>query len=127
MQATVTLSKAQFGEKEKTVVQFGDLQGSSFLFDSGVHGIRLKGKRTELVVLPYQGQQIWQAIVDGRDITMKSMFTQPQVTSEYLKTYGGFLIHCGVTAMGVPTVDDDAPITWRITKRALPKSLFNCG
>jgi len=127
MQATITLSKAQFSEKEKTVVEFGNLRASSFLFDSGVHGIRIKGERTELVLLPYQGQQIWQAVVDGRDITMKSMFIEPELTSEYLKTYGGFLIHCGVTAMGVPTGDDTHPLHGELPNAIYQKAQLVLG
>ena len=57
-------------------------------------------------MLPYQGQQIWSASFDGRDLTMRSMFNQPRLSGEYLQTYGGFLLHCGFTAMGVPTSDD---------------------
>jgi hypothetical protein len=37
---------------------------------------------------------------------MKSMFDQPNATRDYLQTYGGFLLHCGATAMGVPAEGD---------------------
>jgi hypothetical protein len=46
----------------------------------------------------------------GRDIAMQSMFTQPQPTQVYLQTYGAFLIHCGMTAMGVPGPSDTHPL-----------------
>jgi hypothetical protein len=39
-----------------------------------------------------------------------SMFSQPHPTREYLETYGGFLLHCGFTAMGVPTEQDTHPL-----------------
>ncbi len=110
MDAKIHLVKSQFSEKEKTTLEFGDLTASVFLFDSGVHAVRIKGKRTELVLLPFQGQQIWQALVDGTDLTMKSMFEQPYLTTDYLKTYGGFLIHCGVTAMGGAGPTDTHPL-----------------
>ena len=48
--------------------------------------------------------------MDGRQLTMRSMFDQPQATRNYLETYGGFLIHCGFTAMGVPTKEDSHPL-----------------
>jgi hypothetical protein len=41
---------------------------------------------------------------------MKSMFEQPYPTTEYLNTYGGFVVHCGATAMGVPTQNDTHPL-----------------
>jgi len=61
-------------------------------------------------VLPFQGQQIWDARFLGRTLTMKSMFGEPYPTQEYLRTYGGFLIHCGATAMGVPAATDSHPL-----------------
>jgi len=48
--------------------------------------------------------------MDGRQLTMRSMFDEPQATRNYLETYGGLLIHCGFTAMGVPTKEDNHPL-----------------
>jgi hypothetical protein len=71
-----------------------------------VCGLRLQNDLGELVLLPFQGQQIWSASFYGRELTMKSMFDAPRATQAYLETYGGFLIHCGATAMGVPMEGD---------------------
>jgi hypothetical protein len=38
------------------------------------------------------------------------MFDEPRPTREYLETYGGFLLHCGATAMGVPSREDTHPL-----------------
>jgi hypothetical protein len=46
----------------------------------------------------------------GRNLTMRSMFDQPHATRNYLETYGGFLLHCGAVAMGVPGKDDSHPL-----------------
>jgi hypothetical protein len=99
-----------FAEREKTLVEVGPLSASTFLFDSGVCGLRLKNDLGQLVTLPFQGQQIWSAEFGGRNLTMKSMFDAPRPTREYLETYGGFLLHCGVTAMGVPSKEDTHPL-----------------
>jgi hypothetical protein len=99
-----------FTEKAKLVVQHGGLTASAFRFDSGVCGLRLSNDRGELVLLPFQGQQIWSAVFGGRNLTMQSMFPEPRQTQTYLETYGGFLIHCGATAMGVPTGEDTHPL-----------------
>jgi len=61
-------------------------------------------------MLPFQGQQIWSATFGGHNVTMRSMFHQPNPTQDYLQTYGAFLIHCGFTAMGVPTPEDTHPL-----------------
>ncbi len=106
----ITLFPACFTEKEKTLLEHGPLSASTFLFDTGVAALRLKGEVSELVMLPFQGQQIWSAAVGGRNLTMKSMFNQPNPTRQYLETYGGFLLHCGALAMGVPTAADSHPL-----------------
>jgi hypothetical protein len=61
-------------------------------------------------MLPFQGQQIWSAAFDGRELTMRSMFAEPVPTRDYLSTYGAFLVHCGLTAMGVPGPEDRHPL-----------------
>jgi len=109
-ETTIHLTPQFFTEKEKTLVEVGPLSASTFLFDSGVCGLRLKNELGQLVTLPFQGQQIWSAEFGGRVLTMKSMFDEPRPTCEYLETYGGFLLHCGVTTMGVPTEEDTHPL-----------------
>ncbi len=107
---TIFLTPSSFSEKEKILVQAGSLSASTFIFERGVCAVRIKNEASELVMLPFQGQQIWTARFAGRDLTMRSMFSQPNPTRTYLETYGGFLIHCGATAMGVPTREDTHPL-----------------
>jgi hypothetical protein len=99
-----------FAERERVVLEHGPLAASAFRFASGVCGLRLKNELGELTLLPFQGQQIWSAAFYGRELTMKSMFEAPRPTHHYLETYGGFLLHCGVTAMGVPGASDTHPL-----------------
>lgn len=105
----VRLARSFFTEKERKIAEAGELSASLFLYDSGVAAVRISNARGEATVLPFQGQQVWDARFDGRVLTMKSMFTQPHPTREYLATYGGFIIHCGATVMGVPTKEDSHP------------------
>lgn len=110
MDTIVHLAKAMFSPKEQVILERAGLTASTFIYESGVLALRIKNQRGEIIMLPYQGQQIWSARFDGRDMTMRSMFTQPKSTTNYLETYGGFLLHCGFTAMGVPTSDDTHPL-----------------
>ncbi|MEM7347723.1 MAG: DUF4432 family protein, partial [Chloroflexota bacterium] len=80
-----------------------------FLYETGVCGLRLSNQIGQITLLPFQGQQIWHAEFHEHVLTMKSMFEQPYPTTEFLNTYGGFLIHCGATAMGVPEAQDTHP------------------
>jgi hypothetical protein len=104
------LTESMFGERERLLVKADVLEASAFRFESGVAALRLRNELGELVMLPFQGQQIWSASFRGRNITMRSMFDQPRPTRVYLETYGGFLLHCGFTAMGVPAAGDTHPL-----------------
>ena len=109
-ESTIRLFSDFFGPAERPFLQHGELSASLFRFPSGVPAVRMSNRRGELIMLPFQGQQIWSAQFYGRNIPMKSMFDQPRLTQNYLETYGGFLIHCGATAMGVPMGSDTHPL-----------------
>jgi hypothetical protein len=100
----------QFSSTERYLVETNGFSASTFRFDSGVCGLRLKNDQGELVMLPFQGQQIWSAAFGGRPMGMTSFFHEPRPTQVYLETYGGFFLHCGVTAMGVPSAQDNHPL-----------------
>ncbi|MBN1221191.1 MAG: DUF4432 family protein [Anaerolineae bacterium] len=109
-QTTINLQPAFFSEAEKILAEYESLKASTFLYVSGVAGLRLTNEVGQMIILPFQGQQIWDLEFFGRTLTMKSMFAAPNPTTQYLHTYGGFLLHCGATAMGVPTADDSHPL-----------------
>jgi hypothetical protein len=96
-----------FGSRERLLVDKEGLSASTFRFESGVLGLRLKNDLGELVMLPFQGQQIWSAEFGGRPLTMTSMFPEPRPTRIYLETYGAFLLHCGVTSIGAAASPTD--------------------
>jgi hypothetical protein len=116
-----------FTEREKTLVEHGSLAAAAFRFDSGVCGLRLSNELGHLVMLPFQGQQIWSAEFGGRNLTMKSMFAEPRPTREYLETYGGFLLHCGVTAMGGPSKEDTHPLHGELPNAPYQKAYVVIG
>lgn len=105
-QTTIHLRTYFFTEAEKTLAEYEGLTASIFRYKSGVCGVRLSNQVGQMSMLPFQGQQIWHLEFYGRVLTMQSMFDEPYATTEYLNTYGGFLLHCGATAMGVPTAED---------------------
>ncbi len=110
MNTTLYLQDTTFAHHEQLLIRHGSLEASTFRFPSGVAALRLKNELGELILLPWQGQQIWSAAFRGRNITMKSMFDEPKPGGPYLQTYGGFLLHCGFTAMGVPAAGDGHPL-----------------
>jgi len=108
--AVVDLSPEQFGRYEMTLARWAGLTAFTFRYRSGVAGLRIANERGHMVLLPFQGQQIWDAVFDGRRLTMGSMFEEPVETNDYLANYGGFLLHCGATAMGNPGPTDHHPL-----------------
>lgn len=102
----IALNETQFGAVEREIANFDGLRATGFRFASGVAALRITGAAGEIVTLPFQGQQIWDAIADGRRLTMQTRFDQPLPTREYLETYGAFLIHCGAWGMGNPGAED---------------------
>jgi hypothetical protein len=121
------LNKGFFSEKEKLVLENGELKVSAFTYDTGVYALRIKNLRGELILLPYQGQQIWDAIFDDRRLTMKSMFDKPVSTQDFLATYGGFLLHCGATAMGTPSKEDNHPQHGELPNAPYQKAYVDAG
>jgi len=126
-QTKIFLSPSFFSERETALIESGSLSATLFRFESGVCAVRLKNERGELVLLPFQGQQIWSACFNGRTLTMKSMFDQPRATRTYLETYGGFLIHCGMVAMGVPGPKDNHPLHGELPNAPYDKAWIIAG
>jgi len=105
----ITLQPSFCGETERTILASDDFQVSAFRFSTGVCAVRLHNAPGSLVVLPWQGQQIWSAHIHGRSLGMHSTLQEPVPTREFLPTYGGFFLHCGALAMGVPGPQDRHP------------------
>lgn len=105
----IELSRSWDWRSEQHLANIGAIDVSYFQFPSGTRALRVTTDVGEIVLLPFQGQQIWDATFRGRSLTMKTMFDQPYPTPDFLRTYGGFLIHCGATAMGPPGEGDDHP------------------
>jgi hypothetical protein len=106
----VALRPEHFAEPEKLLVTHGEMTASTFRYSTGVEGLRIRNAAGHIDLLPFQGQQIWDAVFHGRSLTMGSMFPEPRTDVPYLGTYGAFFIHCGMTAMGNPGQGDAHPL-----------------
>ncbi len=100
------LSPENFSRGEVLVAQSGVLSASTFRFASGVCAVRLRSDRGEVVILPFQGQHIWSAKMDGRDLSWRSMVKEPMPNVSFLETFGGFMQHCGLSGVGGPGPED---------------------
>ena len=103
----VHLCPCEFGEKERLLAEDGEFKAVAFRYSTGVEGLRVCNACGSFTILPFMGQQIWRCDFDGRELAMKSMHDEPELCrSCFNESYGCFLMHCGLTAMGNPTEED---------------------
>ncbi|SON56655.1 hypothetical protein HDIA_3114 [Hartmannibacter diazotrophicus] len=107
---TLRLHDGMFQANRRLLVRNGELSATAFRYASGVAGLEIDNGVGRIVLLPFQGQQIWDAEFLNRRLTMETWFDQPLPTRDYLATYGAFFLHCGGTAMGNPGPEDDHPL-----------------
>ncbi len=98
-----------FTEKETVLVESGELKATLFTYSTGVEAVRISNAKGSATVLPFMGQAVWRCDFLGRELTMKSIYDEPQNCTFYGDTYGFFVLHCGLTAMGNPTAADTHP------------------
>lgn len=110
MKTRIMLTEEMFTPVKKILAEAEEFEVSTFRYMSGVCALEVRNSRCVYVLLPFQGQEIWRYCVDGEEMTMKSMFEEPENTDNFESTYGAFLIHCGLTAMGNPSALDPHPL-----------------
>lgn len=107
MISKINLYKEFFVEKEKTVFEAGSLKASLFKYANGIEAVKLSNDKGYVTLLPFVGQQIWDMEFLGHNMVMKSIYDDPEICYDfYGESYGCFLMHCGLTAMGNPTAED---------------------
>ena len=78
MESKIYLKESYFGESETVLFENGTLSASLFTYSTGVRAVRLSNERGNLVILPYMGQMVWRCAFDGRELTMKSIYDEPE-------------------------------------------------
>jgi hypothetical protein len=108
--SVIHLRKSFFGEAERVVAEAHGMTASLFRYDSGIEALRLSNDRGHLVVLPFFGQMVWDAVFDGVDLTMANMFDMPRPADVIVGTYGCFAFHSGLLRNGCPGPADTHPL-----------------
>lgn len=99
-----------FGPAPRRIARSGVIEVTARRAPSGVCVLRVETPRAQLDLLPFHGQQIWDARIDGRCLTMKSLFDTPRNSRDYLENYGAFFLHCGGSSLGNPGPADRHPL-----------------
>lgn len=107
MTVTIPLCRDQFTPVPRVIAGSGAVEIRAFRYDSGVEALMIRNPRGHLVVLPFMGQMIWDAMFDDVDLCMGNAFRQPLPATEIAQTYGCFAFHSGLLRNGVPGPGDD--------------------
>jgi monosaccharide-transporting ATPase len=110
MLVTIPLSAQQWAGGAQSIVHTPEFALSALPTTTGVRLLRIEGDLGRIDLLPFQGHQIWDAVLGGRRLTMRSVFDEPQPVDSYLDNAGAYFVHCGGSAMGNPSEDDDHPL-----------------
>lgn len=100
------LRRADFEASERLLLETDSLRVTAFRYPAGVEALRLTNSRGYLIVLPFMGQMIWDAVFDDVDLTMTHIFSQPRPVDEIVSTYGCLAFHSGLLRNGCPSPDD---------------------
>ncbi len=108
METKIYLSPDEFSRGERLVCENGALRASTFTYSTGVQAVCIANARGHIVMLPFMGQMIWRMAFCDRYLVMRSIYAEPQPCQrDYTESYGCFMMHCGLTAMGNPSAEDD--------------------
>lgn len=116
-----------FHEQKEVLLTQGVFRATTFRYHSGVCGLEISNSICSMDILPYQGQQVWNASFYKKNLTMKSIFNEPQATTVYGHNYGAHLIHCGATAMGNPSAEDTHPLHGELPNAAYQDAYVGIG
>ena len=104
----VNLANFKFTREPVTIAEDGEFKAVGWLYSTGVAAVKVSNSRGSFTILPWLGQAIWRCDFDGRELAMKSIYDEPaDCKKSYSESYGFFMMHCGLTAMGNPTAEDD--------------------
>lgn len=107
MNMKLWLTPNMFTASERLLLESDEIAIYTFTYESGVEALRIEIGRSEIVWLPFLGQQIWSWKLDGVEQKFEGFVAEPTYyASNFLENYGAFMLHCGITAMGNPSKQD---------------------
>lgn len=123
----IFLHENMFGETERILLVNANFKVTLFRYSTGVCAVQITNGLINLIILPFQGQQVWRMDSQYRHLTMKSIFDEPEQTTRFGLNYGGFLIHCGLTANGNPSANDTHPLHGELPNCRYPSAYLVLG
>lgn len=110
MSTKIQLVKDCYPKQKTTVLESEDFKVTAWTFPTGIEAVELQANHVSVTVLPFMGQIIWDAVVDGKSLRMENMFSYPEPATQITETYGCFAFHSGLLSAGCPGPEDDHPL-----------------
>lgn len=100
------LNHEMFTAAQYLLYEDDNFQVTTFKYPAGVEGLKVANSRGYLVLLPFYGLMIWDAVFDGISLKEKDGFKQPHWGDQIADTYGAFEFTSGLLANGNPGPED---------------------
>jgi hypothetical protein len=104
--AVFHLKQAFFAELPHEVFRNEAFRVELFRYPTGIEAIRVSQDRGHVVILPYYGHMIWEAVFDGVPLKLENRFQAPRPAADIVGTYGCFMYHSGLLRNGNPGPGD---------------------
>lgn len=121
------LNHQMFSAADFVLYEDEQFKATTFTYPSGVEALRLENSRGKLVVLPFMGLIIWDAIFDGISLKMKDMFSQPLPGEGIADTYGCFQFTSGLLGNGTPAPEDNYQLHGEFPTSKMDHSYLEVG
>lgn len=121
----INITKSFFADREQLLLTHGEFNVTAFKYSTGVEALRVENSKGYFIILPFKGQQLWKLNFNGTNLSMKTTINEPVPTKDYLKTYGGFLYHCGICSFGAP--DEIHPQHGELPNADYNSAYISCG
>lgn len=106
MTQRINLPEKLFDQEPYNIYQDEHFTVTTMQYDTGVAGLKISNNRGYIVILPFQGFMIWDAVFDQLSLKMTSAFDKPYSGTQVTDTYGMFQFTSGVLASGTPSETD---------------------
>lgn len=124
---TLPLERRDFGPAPRLVAQSAGLSVRAFAYPSGVEALRIENRRGHVILLPFLGQMVWEAVFDGQNLGMGHGFPYPRRGRSILETYGALAYHAGLLRNGTPGPQDDHPLHGEMPVAEMDRAALSFG
>ena len=106
----IELQHEMFRFDRRVLLAAPDMTVTTLRLPNDIEVLALQTARLVVEILPFRGQQVWQAWVDGQPIGMRGMQDTPRAGDTILEAFGAFVYHCGLLGIAAPGPEDDHPL-----------------